>query len=151
MRLGYLLLALTAAALLPVLGGCGGGEDEATAQTTMPLEKYAAKTDLICGDGSVEQGKLAYVYLEKHPNAEEIDLVIPAAVPPIEKEIEELHELGLPRGHEEEAEAVVEEMEKALEALKEEPKGALSGKNNPFKKANELAAELGLGDCSQNP
>lgn len=150
MRTKHLLLALAAVALLPVLSGCGGSGEEASAQTTLPLAKYAHKTDLICGDGSIEQGKLAGAYLEKHPGAEELDMVIPALVPPIEKEIEELHDLGLPRGHEEEAEAFLKEMEAALEALKEDPKG-LSQKDNPFEKANQLAAKLGLGDCSQNP
>ena len=43
MRLRYLLLALTAAALVPVASGCGGGGEEATAQTTMPLAKYVLK------------------------------------------------------------------------------------------------------------
>jgi hypothetical protein len=152
MKLRYLLLSLTAAALAPVLAGCGsGGEEEATAQATMPLAKYAHKTDLICGNRSIEQTEIATVYLEKHPGTEEIDLVLPAAVPPIEKEIAELHELGLPRGHEEETEAFIAEMEKALEALKEDPSGALSQKNNPFKKANGLGEALGLGDCSDNP
>jgi hypothetical protein len=150
MRIRYLLLALTAAALLPVLGGCGDSSEEASAEATMPLERYGFKTDLICSNGSIEQTELATVYLEKHPQAEEQDMVLPAMVPPIEKEIEELHALGLPQGHEEEAEAFLEEMEKALEALKEEPE-ELSQKNNPFEKANQLAAKLGLGDCSQNP
>ncbi len=159
MRLRYLLLAITAAALLPVLAGCGSdsssadsaGSGEAFAQTTMSLATYGHKTDLICGNGSIEQGNLATLYLEKHPGTKEVDLVIPAAVPPIEKELTELHELGLPAGHEEEAEVFVKEMEAALVALKKEPKGALSQKTNPFKKANELGEKLELGDCARNP
>ncbi|HEY3552761.1 MAG TPA: hypothetical protein VGK66_03655 [Solirubrobacterales bacterium] len=135
--------------------GCGSGSDSGSgedfAETRLPMAAYAHKTDLICGEGSVEQGELAGAYLEKHPHTKEVDLVIPAAVPPIEKEITELHELGLPKGHEEEAEVFVGEMEAALEALKEEPKGALSQKDNPFNKTNELGEKLGLGDCSRNP
>ncbi|HEV2858067.1 MAG TPA: hypothetical protein VGW80_06665 [Solirubrobacterales bacterium] len=151
MKFRYLLLSLTAAALVPLLAGCGSSGEEATAQTTMPLAKYAHKTDLICGNGSLEQTEIATVYLEQHPNAREVELVEPAGVPPIEKEIQELHELGLPRGHEEQAEAFLEEMEAALEALKEEPSGALSQDHNPFEHSNELAKKLGLGDCSENP
>jgi hypothetical protein len=151
MRLRYLLLALTAAAVLPVLASCGGSGEDATAQTTMPPKKYAHKADLICGGGSIEQSELATVYFEKHPNAAEVDLVLPAAVPPIEKEIQKLHALGVPQGREAEAEAFLEEMEAALENLREEPKGALSQKNNPFEKSNRLAEKLGLGDCSRNP
>ncbi|HET9153907.1 MAG TPA: hypothetical protein VFN85_07305 [Solirubrobacterales bacterium] len=143
------LLALSATAL--GVASCGTNTSgETIAQTTMPLAKYAHKTDLICGKGSVEQSELAAVYLEKHPKAEELDMVLPAIVPPIEKEIQELHELGLPKGHEEETEAFLEEMEAALTSLKEDPKG-LSQKDNPFKKSNELGEKLGLGDCSRNP
>jgi hypothetical protein len=151
MRFRYLLLALTAAALLPVLAGCGSSDEDATAQTTIPLKKYAQQADLICNNRSGEQTEIATIYLEEHPNAEEVDLVIPAGVPPIEKEIDELRQLGLPAGHEEEAEAFLEEAETALEALKEEPRGALSEEANPFKKANGLSEKLGLGDCSDNP
>lgn len=148
------LLALSATAIALAAAGCGsGGESsgEAFAQTTMPLARYAHKTDFICSEGSSEQGNLAGAYLEKHPNTKEVDLVEPAAVPPIEKEIAELHELGLPKGHEAEAEVFVEEMEAALATLKKEPSGALSQKDNPFKKSNELGEKLGLGDCSRQP
>lgn len=153
MKLKYLLLALTATALVPLLSGCGGDSSSAEtfAQAQIPLAKYAKKTDLICGDGSIEQTELATAYLQKHPNTKEVELVIPAAVPPIEKEIRELHELGLPKGHEEEAEVFLAEMEAALQALKEKPSGALSQKDNPFKKSNELGEALELGDCAHNP
>jgi len=148
------LLALSVAAAAITTAGCGSSNEsggESFAEARMPLGQYAHKTDLICGEGSFEQGALAAAYLEKHPNTKEVDLVIPAAVPPIEKEITELHELGLPKGHEEEAEVFVGEMEAALKVLKKEPKGALSQKDNPFEKSNELGEKLGLGDCARNP
>lgn len=151
MKLRYLLLLLTAAALLPVLSGCGSSSEEATAQTTMPLKKYVAKADLICSNASFEQGDKAGIYLAKHPNARKVDLVVPAAVPPLEKMFSELHELGLPKGHEKEAEIFLEEAEKALERLKKEPSGALSEHHSPFEKANQLGEKLGMGDCSRNP
>ena len=139
------VLALLAVAAMVPVAGCGGGSDssngEAFAQTTMPLAKYGHKTDFICSEGSFEQEQLAAAYLAKHPNTKEVDLVIPAAVPPIEKEIKELHEIGLPLGHEKEAEVFVEEMEVALQILKKEPSGAVSRKDNPFNKANELGHE----------
>jgi hypothetical protein len=149
MRLRYLLLALTAAALVPVISGCGSGDS--SSPTTMPKATFGHKADLICEEAGNEQLAKATSYLQQHPNAEEADLVVPAGIPPIEKQIAELNELGLPRGHEEGAEVFLEEMEKALQALKEEPKGALSEKDNPFKNANELGEKLGLGDCSRNP
>jgi hypothetical protein len=151
MKIRYLLLALTAAALLPVLGGCGGGSEEATAQTKMPPAKYAHKADLICEEAGNEQSVKAAVYLEQHESAKEADLVVPAGIPPLEKEVTELRELGLPKGREEQAEVFLDQVEKSLQALTEEPDRALSEKTNPYKKANELGEKLGLGDCSRNP
>jgi hypothetical protein len=146
------LFLVSAVAAAFAIAGCGSDSSsaESFAEATMPLKEYAHKTDLICGEGSIEQGELAGAYLQKHPKAEELEMVVPAIVPPIEKEIKELRELGLPSGREEEAEAFVEEMEAALAALKRDPEG-LSKQDNPFEKSNQLAAKLGLGDCSQNP
>ena len=148
-RYPSLLIALVAMAALPPLTGCGS-EDSSEA-VILPKDEYAKKADLICSEAGGEQGKIAAAYFKKHPNAEEIDLVEPAGIPPLEKEIEELRELGLPRGQEAETEAFIEELESALEDLKAEPKGALSEKDNPYEKANELGAKLELGDCSRNP
>jgi len=151
MKLKYLLLALTAAALLPVLSGCGGSDDASADVPLVPLGRYLYKADLICSDASFDQSELAGAYLEKHPKAEEADLVLPAAVPPLEKMFRQLRQLGLPREHEEEAEIYLEKAEAALEVLKEEPERALSAKGNPFTKANQLGEKLGSGDCSRNP
>jgi hypothetical protein len=149
MSIRFLTSLLVVAALITSAAtGCGSDDSSAT---TLPKDKYAQKADLICGDASVEQSEIATVYFKKHPNAQEIDLVEPAGIPPLEKEIEELKDLGLPRGQEAQAEAFLEESEIALEALKEEPKGALAEHDNPYNKANELGEKLGLGDCSRNP
>jgi hypothetical protein len=151
MKFRYLLLSLTAAALVPVLTGCGSGGDEATAKATMPPQKFAHKADLICEDAGNEQAVKANLYLEQHPGTKEADLMVPAVIPPLEKEARELDELGLPKGQEEEAEVFLEEVKKALRALKEEPKSALSEKHSSYEKADQLGEQLGLGDCSRNP
>lgn len=143
------LLALLAVAV--AMAGCGSSGEAVTAQTTMPKAKYAHKADLICEGASYEQTHLANLYLEEHQNAPEADLVVPAGIPPLEKEIKELRELGLPKGQEKKAELFLEEVEKGLYALKEEPSLALSKEHNPYETANELGEELGLGDCSRNP
>lgn len=151
MKFRYLLLSVTAAALVPLLTGCGSGGDEASAKTTLPPAKYAHKADVICEEANNEQAAKAAVYLEQHPGTKEADLVVPVGIPPLEKEAQELSEIGLPQGQEKEAEVFLEEVENALQALKEEPKSALSEKHSSYEKANELGEELGLGDCSRNP
>ena len=98
-----------------------------------------------------EQAEKAMHYLKKHPGADEAEMMGPVAVPPLEKELGELEELGLPRGHEAQAEAFIDEFEKALGELKEDPEAALSPGGNPFDKANKLAERYEYGDCSQSP
>jgi hypothetical protein len=139
---------LTVAALF-ALAGCGSS-GQAAEQRLSP-EQFAKRADLICTDAANEQPKRAAVFVRTHPDADEADLVEPAVIPPLERMVEELRTLRLPRRHETQAEAFLEEAEKALHALEENPEAALSEKHNPFAKANHLAAELKLGDCSRNP
>lgn len=141
------LLLAPALALALALAGCGGGADT----TTISAKAYEKKADLICSEAANEQAEIAARYFKDHPNVTEAQLVEPAGIPPLEKEIPELEEIGLISGKEEATEAFLEELEAALEDLKAEPKGALSEKANPYKKANQMGEELGLGDCAQNP
>jgi len=142
---------MTLSALLVLFGGSGCGSGEGTAAASLPKSKFIMRADLICSDAGNEQAKMAAEYLFDHPGAKEADLVVPAAIPPLEKELRELEELGGPSGQEEEFETYLQEYAKALDALKAEPQAALSPANNPFTKANELASELKAGDCSQTP
>ncbi|MGN6201255.1 MAG: hypothetical protein ACTHNY_02480 [Solirubrobacterales bacterium] len=147
----HLFLSMTLLSLLAALGigGCGNGEE--TAAASLPKVKFIKQADLICSNASIDQAKKAASYVFDHPGAKEVDLVLPAAIPPLERELDELEELGGPSGEEEEFAVYLEEFAKALDELKAEPKSALSPADNPFKKANKLATELQSGDCSQTP
>jgi hypothetical protein len=142
------LLLLSALPLALAVAGCGADD---SAEASISNAKFQKRANLICNNASVEQYGLASRYLEDHPKATEADVVEPAGIPPLEKQLEELQALGLPRGHEEEAEAFFEEFEAGLEELKENPEAALSPDENPFEKANKLAEKYKYGDCSGNP
>ena len=133
-----------------MITGCGSGD---SAEASLTKEQYQKKANLICNDASNEQLELASKYLAKHPGAEEADLVVPAGIPPLEKELEELKALGVPEGFELEVEAFIEAYEAGLEGLKEEPEAALSeqDQDNPFDEANDLGQKYKLGDCSDHP
>jgi hypothetical protein len=143
----FSLAALSLTALCAI--GCGEGEE--TAEASLTKAQYALKADFICGVVGDEQFQNAGLYLEQHPGASEVDMVKPAAIPPLEKEIRELSALNPPKGQEGDAQAIIEELKKAVRQLKQEPRAALYTKNSPFNKANTLARHLGLGDCSRNP
>jgi hypothetical protein len=145
------LIVFTAFAILATaLSGVGCGSDESP-RASLSLAKFGDRADIICTNAANEQPELAVAYMKKHPGSSETDLVAPAVIPPLEKMVKELDELGLPHGHEAQAEKFLAEVKKALEAVKEDPESAVSVAGNPFDEPNELARELKLGDCSRNP
>jgi hypothetical protein len=128
--------------------GCGADE---SAEAALSKGQFAKRADLICTKAANEQPEKAATFLDQHPNADEVDLIEPALLPPLESMVEELKKLGLPRGAEAQAQAFLDEVDKALGEVKNEPKLALDERHNPFSKANELGRKLKLGDCGQNP
>lgn len=141
-------LALVALASLAVIAGCGGDDSAETSLTKAQVQK---KANLICNAASNEQFKLANNYLKKNPKAKEEDLVGLAGIPPLEKELEELEELPVSGDLEDQIDAFLEEFEKGLAAIKDDPDLALSAQDNPFEDANALAKKYKLGDCSDTP
>lgn len=141
-------LALIAVAGLALMTGCGSGESTEASLTKAQFQK---KANLICNAASTEQFEKAAHYSEKHPGAKEADFIEPAAIPPLEKELEQLENLSAPSNFQDQVDDYLAEYEKALEALKAEPRSALPSQDNPFEKANHLAEKYKLGDCSDTP
>jgi hypothetical protein len=144
-RYSTLLIALVA---LSVVAGCGSDDSQ---EATLTKAQFAKRANLVCSEASNEQFANAGRYLKEHPKADEAQMMEPVALPALEKELEELRKLGLPRGGEAEAEAFIEEFERALEEMKEDPEAVVSPGGNPFEKANKLAEKYEYGDCSQSP
>lgn len=146
----YMILFLVLSGLAASLGIAGCGSDE-SAEASLTKTQLAKRADLICANASEEQFKRAGAYLQKHPGAKERDMIEPAGIPPLEKAIQELKTLSPPAALEAEFDAFTEEFEKALKTTKEDLLTVLSPQKNPFNKANKLARELELGDCSRSP
>jgi hypothetical protein len=144
----HLTLILALIACL-ALAGCGDSDD--SPEATLSKAQFAKRSNLVCSAASNEQFEKAGLYLNKHPKAEEAEMIEPVAIPALEKELVELEELGLPKGSEEQAEAFIEEFEAALEELKDDPEALFTAQGNPFEKANKLAEKYEYGDCSQSP
>jgi len=145
----YLALLLALPALAACVGIAGCGSDEA-AEASLTKKQFQKKANLICSNASNEQFKKANEYLEKHPKATEADVIEPAGIPPLEKQLEELKELSAPSGFEDEVQAYLDAFEAALEELKADPE-ALSPQDNPFAEANKLGEKYKLGDCKDSP
>jgi len=72
-----------------------------------------------------------------------------AAIPPLPKAIEEFEALVPPAGDENEAEAIVDSLQAALEGLEAKPASALSGPESPFDEFQKLTKKYGFEFCSQ--
>ena len=143
------LIPLIVLLILLTVPGCGS--DEVTQETTLSKAQFGRQADLICGAAAEEQYQLAGISLNEHPGTKEVDLVDIAVIAPLEKEMRELSNLPVLEGQEEDALAFLNELKKALQAIKADPSAALATTNNPYDKANTLARHLGMGDCSRNP
>jgi hypothetical protein len=70
-----------------------------------------------------------------------------SALPAVEKMTEELGELGPPPGDSQKVRAIVDAYEAGIKKIEADP-GNLTAVINTFTKANQLAEEYGLTDCS---
>lgn len=153
-------IAILVAALLLFVAGCGGSSDssseESTTETTsglvavtMSKKAYAKKADLICKDVPKH-----YVEIRKKLEAQskgkklsKQDEVSDAIIPPLERAIKELQELGSPKGERPKAQAIITAMEAAVQGLEEKPSSNLRGRGSPFAEFQNLTKKYGLEYC----
>jgi hypothetical protein len=152
-RVIALLAALAALALIVAGCGSGGGSTEGTSSLTKA--EFVKKGNAICAKGNeeIEKGfeefrkEQGFSKNEKPSNAVLEEAVETVLVPRIGKEIENIRALGPP---DEEAEAVLDAAEEALEKGEENPKLFLKEESTgPFAKANKLSREYGLTKCGE--
>jgi hypothetical protein len=138
-------VGIVAVAFALVVSGCGGGGGD-----SLTKAEFAKKADEICHRGESERSEAIQVAAQKfsgkQATAADQEQIVLAALPSYEKEAEKIKELGAPEGEEKQAEALVEAMEEAAENVKADPGTATTG-DIPFKKANELAEEIGAKGC----
>jgi tellurite resistance protein len=152
-RFVALLAALAALAL--IVAGCGGGSDSTESTSSLSKAEFVKQGNAICAKGNEEIeegfekfGKEHGFSKEKEPSKAELEEAVETVlVPKISKEIESIRALGPP---DEEAEAVLDAAEEALEKGEEDPAQFLKEENaGPFAKANKLSREYGLTKCGE--
>ena len=140
------IVGIVAVAFAPVISGCGGGGGD-----SLTKAEFAKKADEICRRGESERAEaiqaVSQEFSGKKITAADQEKVVLKALPSYEKEAERIAELGAPEGAEKKAEALVEAMEEAAENVKADPGTATTG-SIPFKKANELAEDIGAKGCA---
>lgn len=139
-------MGIVAVAFALVVAGCGGSGGD-----SLTKAEFAKKADEICHRGESERSEAiqaaAQKFSGKKITAADQEQVVLAALPSYEKEAQKIQELGAPEGEEKKVEALVEAMEEAAANVKADPGTATTG-SIPFKKANELAEEIGAKGCA---
>lgn len=152
-RLVALFAALVALALIVAGCGSGGGSTESTSSLTKA--EFVKQGNAICAKGSEEINEGFEEFVKENglsktkapSKAVQEEAVETVVIPRVSKELESIRALGPP---DEEAEAVLDAAEEALEKGEEDPTAMLKQENaGPFAKANKLAREYGLTKCGE--
>lgn len=156
---GLFVVAATVAALLLVAGCGSSGSDEVTVQSgSLSKAAFVKKADAIC-EAARNEFVVKYTgFVEAHKSdlgdeqkekalAEE--LIETLLAPNVEGQVEEISELGAPSAYAPEATSFLIALEKRVDELKENPAG-LAATPYPFKKAEDVAAKVGMKGCAES-
>ena len=149
MKKGAFLTLVAALVALLAFAGCGGDDET----TTLTKAEFTKQANAGCKEHQKERDELfKKVTNELDPSevtrADQERLISEVLLPPFEKDIENLKSLGAPAGDEQKVEAIVEEMEKAVDKVEAKPLVALRT-NSQFAEARAAAVKYGLDDCVQ--
>jgi hypothetical protein len=143
-----LLLTAVALALAVILSSCGGSEED-TAQATVTKAVFIREADQICSaSDKAQEDKLAELGEEVKQTGKPLgdeELIQQAGLPPLGKAIEELSQLQLPADGGG-AEAIIVELEAALETAEQNPKSLLNS-TSPFTPVAAKARAYGFKVC----
>jgi hypothetical protein len=150
-----LLAALVAVAL--VVAGCGS--DNSTTDTTASLTKaeFVKQGNAICKEGNekIESefekfAKENNLNQKKPPTEAQIEEAAEQfLIPQIRKQVEGLRALGAPSGEEAKVNALLDDVETALEEVEEDPSLLSGEKSEPFEDVNKEARAVGLTTCGE--
>lgn len=148
-------LLVIAVAATP-LWGCGGGSDGADAGQKQAgkgdKKAFLEEANAICAEGKSRGLARVRVYLKRHEESSESKATLIAQalevefLPQIGKQVEEIRELDVPPGDEQQVDAILTAMEEAVDRA-----GRRGGSGQPglsFKRSASLARGYGLTDCA---
>lgn len=146
---GIRALAVSAMAIMLVGVGCGDSGSDSLSKA-----EFVEQGNAICkaGEEASNAGVTAFIKAEskKYPGNTlnkkgEEKMIVEGAVPPIEKMVKELSELGAPSGEEKSVNAIITGFEEGIAEVKKDTSVAFTG--DPFGKPNEAAKKYGLTSC----
>ena len=139
-----LVTALLAIAL--VVGACGSDEKSAPSKA-----EFLRKGNAICAAGNKEidaAGNKMFKGQKGKPSEAQIKrFATEAALPSIERQVDQLRRLGAPKGDEAKVKAILDAAQQGIEKTKQDPALLAQDKGGPFERANSLARAYGLTVC----
>lgn len=144
---------LVASALLATTAGCGDDSstgDEDTSPTGPTREEYIGRADAVCekGNAELEAAASAFFADKPHPTArQEQAYAASIFVPNIEAQIDELQQLQVPEGDEEEVAAVYDAAAAGIAEIADDPSTFGGEPPAGFREASRLAEAYGFEVC----
>jgi hypothetical protein len=146
------------AALAFAVAGCGGdddgGETTGGGEVTLTKVEFIKQGDQICEKAEARSEEEAEAFAEEsdfdleNPQKEQLEeAVAEVLVPALSEQAEELRELGVPEGDEEQVEEILTSLEDAAAGVEEDPGSVFEGE--PLKEATELAKDYGFKVCGE--
>jgi hypothetical protein len=153
-RTTVLIIGLLATAL--AWAGCGGGDSGGGEVTVSSISKgeLIKKGDAICKRTSEEVGKDFKTFAAENasttnPTEEQYsELIDTVLVSNVEQEIADIQALGVPKGDEEEIEAILAAREEGIEEAEAQPKRAVQANMAGFEEGDKLAKQYGFVTCA---
>jgi hypothetical protein len=156
---GLFVVAATVAALLLAIG-CGSSSDpEVTVQTgSLSKAEFVKKADAICEAARTEFIAKYSAFFKAHESdlgnkqkEEELlsEMLETLLAPNVEGQVKQISTLGAPQAYVPEVASFLNELEKRLEEGRDEPFG-LTATPYPFKKAENVAAKVGMKGCAES-
>ena len=149
MRIKALWLAAGLLAVGLIAAGCGGDDDNGADDGGEALSKedFVAQANQICEDGNAvfEQ---AGDELGENPSPEEIEsFATDTLVPNVQDQIDDIRDLGIPEGDEDEVNAILDDSEEILGEVEDDP-SQITGGGDPFAEVNPRLRDYGLTECA---
>ena len=136
--------------------GCGDDDDNGSGGgESLSKAEYIKRGDRICREGDREIARATEEKFggrtEDPPDEEVADFVLDEVIPNIEGQISDLRDLPAPEGDEDTVNAIYDEADKSIDAVKDDPEKAVAeGAENPFAEANKLARDYGFEHCGED-
>jgi hypothetical protein len=157
------MIMIGALAVALLAGGCGSDSSGASAEITvetgsLPKAAFVKRVDAICKeekaqaireyrDFARQKGQAARSSPETEQEAA-LEIIETILAPNFEGLIDQVEELGAPRGDEQQLTTFLRALQRNIEEAQADPVKSVNGLSSPFKQAAQLADKYGLAGCA---